>query len=55
MHLIRLFSMLPGGWSEEVRVMVSDLHLGRMLSVLTDNCSAWKAKSEKGPSSASDE
>ena len=35
MHLIRFFTSLPEGWSEQARLLISDTHLKRMLDVLT--------------------
>ena len=47
MHLIRFFTTLPEGWSEQARLMVSDLHLRRMLEVLTSNCKSWESSGDE--------
>jgi len=41
MHLIQFYASLPNGWSEQVRLMVSDQSLGNMLRVLTERCASW--------------
>jgi len=46
MHLIQFYTSLPDGWSEQVRVMVSDLSLANMLHVLTEKCESWQADKE---------
>ena len=43
MHLIQFFVSLPGGWSEQARIMVADAHLKSMLNVLTEKCTSWNS------------
>jgi hypothetical protein len=46
MHQISLYAGLPGGWSEQARIMVSDQHLSSMLAVLTKHCKSWQEGSK---------
>lgn len=50
MHLVRFFTSLPEGWSEQTRLMISDLHLDQMLQVLTSHCEAWKSHNQENVS-----
>ena len=48
MHLVQFFTSLPEGWSEQVRLLVADVDLKRMLDVLTSQCTSWPKAGDAG-------